>query len=96
MEQSERDLRTEVEQSVLRIVRENLADDSITLETRLVEDAGADSLDLAELEMELEDEFDIYLPATKDARMSLQTIIEGVLPLVQAKRAEEAVRDSKR
>lgn len=35
---------------------------SITAETRLVEDLGADSLDVVDLVMTLEDEFDMEIP----------------------------------
>ena len=34
---------------------------SVTLETNLIDDLGADSLDVVELIMELEDEFDIKI-----------------------------------
>ena len=37
-------------------------EDTITLETRLVEDLGADSLDVVDLVMSLEDEFEIEIP----------------------------------
>lgn len=36
--------------------------DEITMETSLKEDLGADSLDAVELNMALEDEFDIKIP----------------------------------
>lgn len=35
---------------------------SITMETKLVEDLGADSLDVVDLVMTLEDEFDMEIP----------------------------------
>lgn len=35
---------------------------SITADTKLVEDLGADSLDVVDLVMNLEDEFDIEIP----------------------------------
>ena len=46
------------------IIAEQLEIDpqSITLETRLLEDLKADSLDVVELVMELEQEFDIEVP----------------------------------
>lgn len=37
-------------------------EDEITLETSLLEDLGADSLDLVELIMAMEQEFDIEIP----------------------------------
>jgi acyl carrier protein len=45
-------------------VSENLgvSKDSITRQTRFIEDIGADSLDIVELVMELEEEFEITIP----------------------------------
>ena len=40
----------------------DLEDDSVTMESRLVDDLNADSLDLAELVTSMEDEFDMELP----------------------------------
>lgn len=37
-------------------------EDSITLETSLTEDLGADSLDLADLLMAIEDDFEVEIP----------------------------------
>ncbi|MDE7389829.1 MAG: acyl carrier protein [Lachnospiraceae bacterium] len=37
-------------------------EDSITMETSLTEDLGADSLDLADVLMAIEDEFDVEIP----------------------------------
>ena len=39
-----------------------VAEDSITLDTSFVDDLGADSLDLVELVMALEEEFDVEMP----------------------------------
>lgn len=39
-----------------------LKEDDVTLETNLKEDLGADSLDLVDLAMSLEDEFKIEVP----------------------------------
>jgi len=40
----------------------DVEEDSITMESKLIEDLNADSLDLADLVMSLEDEFDIEVP----------------------------------
>lgn len=40
----------------------NAEEESITLETNLVDDLGADSLDVVDLVMTLEDEFDMEIP----------------------------------
>jgi len=57
--------REEIKQKVFSVLREQFgiafAGQSITNATRIVEDLGADSLDLVELTMELEDAFDIRI-----------------------------------
>ncbi|MFI3251373.1 MAG: acyl carrier protein [Eubacteriales bacterium] len=40
----------------------NCAPDEVTMEARLVEDLGADSLDAVELNMAIEDAFDVEIP----------------------------------
>ena len=40
----------------------DVEEDSITAETTLADDLGADSLDVVDLVMSLEDEFDIEIP----------------------------------
>ncbi len=40
----------------------DLAEDSVTLESSIVDDMGADSLDVVDLIMSLEEEFDIEIP----------------------------------
>lgn len=51
-------------EKVAAILAEQLdaEEDSITLDTNLVEDLGADSLDVVDLVMTLEDEFDMEIP----------------------------------
>ncbi len=49
---------------------------SVTLETSFVNDLGADSLDIVELVMELEDEFDVSIP-DEDAE-KMQTVGDAV------------------
>ena len=53
-----------IPERVTEIVSENLgvSKESITRQTRFVEDIGADSLDIVELVMELEEEFEITIP----------------------------------
>ena len=53
-----------IEQRVVEIVSENLgvSKESVTRQTRFIEDIGADSLDIVELVMELEEEFEITIP----------------------------------
>ncbi len=49
---------------------------TVTLETSFVNDLGADSLDIVELVMELEDEFDVSIP-DEDAE-KIQTVGDAV------------------
>ncbi|MEZ6142633.1 MAG: acyl carrier protein [Zavarzinella sp.] len=54
----------QIEPKVIEIVCEHLAvnKDQIKRETNFIEDIGADSLDIVELVMELEEEFNIQIP----------------------------------
>ena len=40
----------------------DVEEDSITLETNIADDLGADSLDVVDMLMSLEDEFDVEIP----------------------------------
>jgi acyl carrier protein len=53
-----------VEERVIEIVCENLAvnKEQVTRSTSFIDDVGADSLDIVELVMELEEEFEITIP----------------------------------
>jgi len=53
-----------VKDRVIEIVCENLGvnKDQVTEKTSFIEDVGADSLDIVELIMELEEEFEINIP----------------------------------
>ena len=53
-----------VEERVVEIVSENLgvSKEQVKRETKFQEDLGADSLDIVELVMELEEEFEITIP----------------------------------
>lgn len=48
------------------------SEDKVTLESSIVEDLGADSLDVVEMLMALEDEFDMTLP--DEACANLRTV----------------------
>jgi acyl carrier protein len=69
--------KTEITQKVVDIVAEQLdvSKDQITPETSFVDDLGADSLDIAELVMEFEDEFDLNIP---DDQQGIKTIGDAV------------------
>lgn len=63
-----------MEQKIVELIAEKLCKktEQITLTSRLVEDLGADSLDVVELIMAFEDEFGVSLPDEDIA--SLKTV----------------------
>jgi len=67
-----------VEERVIDIVCEKLAvsKEQINRNTAFIEDIGADSLDIVELIMELEEEFDITLP--DDQAEKIKTVGEAI------------------
>jgi acyl carrier protein len=67
-----------VEERVYDIVCENLAvsRDQVKRETAFIEDIGADSLDIVELIMELEEEFEITIP--DDQAEKIKTVGEAI------------------
>lgn len=56
--------RDSLESKVIGIISEQLSlrEDDIKANSRFVDDLGADSLDIVELVMEMEEEFDIEIP----------------------------------
>jgi acyl carrier protein len=70
--------RVSVEQKVIEIVCEHLAvnKEQVTRATNFIEDIGADSLDIVELIMELEEEFDIQIP--DDQAEKIKTVGEAI------------------
>ena len=67
-----------VEQRVIDIVSEHFAYDKekITRNTTFIEDIGADSLDIVEFVMELEEEFDIQIP--DDQAEKIKTVGDAI------------------
>jgi acyl carrier protein len=67
-----------VEERVIEIVCENLGvnKDQVTRKTSFQEDVGADSLDIVELVMELEEEFEITIP--DDQAEKIKTVGEAI------------------
>ena len=70
------------------IIAEQLGveEDEITLDTSFKEDLGADSLDLFELTMALEEEYDIEIPA--EELEEIETV-NDVVDYLKAKGVEE-------
>ena len=58
-------------EDVKKVIAEQLSvdEDKITMDTSLVEDLKADSLDIVEMVMELESEFDVEIPDDELAQM---------------------------
>jgi acyl carrier protein len=67
-----------VEERVIEIVCENLGvnKEQVTRQTSFTEDVGADSLDIVELVMELEEEFEITIP--DDQAEKIKTVGEAI------------------
>ena len=66
------------EERVIEIVCENLGvnKEQVTRSTKFIEDIGADSLDIVELIMELEEEFEITIP--DDQAEKIKTVGEAI------------------
>ena len=64
----------------------NVAADTITLQSKFKEDLGADSLDLCELAMALEDVYSLEIPS--EDLVSLSTV-EDVMQYLQGRGIEE-------
>lgn len=67
-----------VEERVIDIVSENLGvnKEQVSRTTSFIEDLGADSLDIVELIMELEEEFEITIP--DDQAEKIKTVGEAI------------------
>lgn len=59
----------------------NVDPDEITLETTFLDDLGADSLDVFQIIMGIEEEFDIEIPAEKAEKI---TTVEEAVELIKA------------
>ena len=60
----------------------NISLDKVTSESRVIEDLGADSLDVVEMLMLLEDEFDVTV--TDEESMNLKTVAD-IVKVIEAK-----------
>ncbi len=67
-----------IEERLKEMIIKQLGDGekSVTLETSFINDLGADSLDIVELVMEFEDEFDVNIP-DEDAQ-KMQAVSDAV------------------
>ena len=60
----------------------NVGAEDITMDTTFVDDLGADSLDIFQIIMGIEDEFDIQIP--DDAAESIVTVNDAVVQIQNA------------
>ena len=70
-----------MEQKIVELIADKLCKkpEQITMEARLIEDLGADSLDVVELIMAFEDEFGVTLPDEEIAKMkTVSDIVEYI------------------
>ncbi len=79
--------RTEISKKVVSIVVEQLdvTEDQVKDATRFVDDLGADSLDLAELVMEFEDEFDLNIPEDEEGIQTVGDAVNYIDDLIKKK-----------
>ena len=73
-----------MEQKIVKLIAEKLNKkvEEVKMESRLVEDLGADSLDVVELVMSFEDEFGIALPDEDVANLkTIKDIVEYITNL---------------
>ncbi|KAL2785612.1 acyl carrier protein [Aspergillus keveii] len=74
-----------IEDIVLRLVEDMLGVREVTLESTLIDDLGADELDLAELMMALEERLDIQIP---DEVMEQLKTVGDIVDFVQSQTGE--------
>lgn len=68
-------------EKVKEVIMDQLAaeDDSIKMETSFIDDLGADSLDIVELIMALEEEFDLQIPDSEAEKiMTVGDVVEYI------------------
>jgi len=80
--------RTDILEKVKKIIAEQLSVDSeeITLETHLVDDLKADSMDMVEMVMAMEEEFGMEIP---DEEAEKLTRVEAIVKYVEQRLQEK-------
>ena len=73
--------REEIRQKVIDITCDQLQvnKDQVKDESNFVEDLGADSLDIAELVMEFEDEFDLEIPDNQHDILTIKAAVDFIV-----------------
>ncbi len=81
----------QITQKVIDIVVEQLdvSPDQVAMETRFVDDLGADSLDQAEIVMEFEDEFGLDIPEDEEAVRTVGDAVKYIVAQLAAKEAKQ-------
>ena len=72
----------EIFEKVKKIIIEqlNVSEDSVTKEASFIDDLGADSLDVVELIMALEEEFDMEIPDADDEKIAtVNDVVEYII-----------------
>lgn len=69
----------------------NIGVDTIKEDSRVIEDLGADSLDIVEMLMTLEEEFGISIP---DEDTSKLTTIASIVELIDSKKGDDTSKDT--
>ena len=79
----------EIESKVIDIICEQLHADreKVTRDTKFVDDLNAASLDVAELSMEFEDDFDIELPSEGEPPATVGDVIDIIEKFINEKNA---------
>lgn len=77
--------REQVREKVIEVICEQLQveRDKLKDETSFIDDLGADSLDLAELAMEFEDEFDISIPEDDEGIKTVGQAVDLVMKMAE-------------
>ena len=65
-------------EKVKEVIMDQLAaeDDAVKMETSFIDDLGADSLDIVELIMALEEEFDLQIPDSEAEKFAKNKVVE--------------------
>lgn len=78
---------TEIKNRIVEIIASQLGieEDDVTAEASVIDDLGADSLDVVELVMALEEEFDLEIPDEEAEKItSVQNIFDYMANALQA------------
>ena len=82
--------RQEITRTLVAIVLDRLevSEDQVTEAATLVEDLGADSLDLAEIVMECEDQFDLKIPDDQERIKTVGDAVSYIEELIRKKESD--------